>query len=473
MILKRIAFAAFILLTKGPLFASSSEKEVEEFFSGEAIIQLRPTTDKKKTPTPEEGHSCREAQIESSFYRLPNEIVRDVFGYLPLDSLINVARCCKWFSEMLAPPSGITCIQLHLQHKILPPLISKQEYIQRLVCSKNSLWTHLLPQQKALQILEFAHYPLEPAHLPILGHYVKRTTTLRQLYFFKNSIDVDGLQGLSDALVQNKSLTLLAIYHNMIEPEGAQVLRKVLETKTHKLTHLYLPFATLRLRGVQAVCAALRTNTTLTHLNLDQTSSGAEGGEALGEALKENSTLTHLWFNRNMLCNEGAAALSKGLELNKSLVSLHLKCNSITNKGGQALAQALTGHPKLQVLDLSKNVMGDEAGFAFAELLETNPSLQELNLRETYLKDVVGMAFALQFTQNKTLTRLELGENPIGQLTSKAFSLLLKDNTSLNYLQLSSHKTNPVKDQTRQGLKEVLKTHPKLKIFYDYDPLQY
>ena len=135
--------------------------------------------------------------------------------------------------------------------------------------------------------------------------------------------------------------------------------------------------------GINALCDALKGNSTLSSLNLRFNAlcgmivipgSGivgtytAEGIHALCEAIKGNSTLTSLNLGENQIVGvdewgngtytaEGILALCEALNSAPNLTSLNLCYNEMGPKGGAAIAEGLKGNTTLRSLDLSNNVL--------------------------------------------------------------------------------------------------------------------
>lgn len=214
------------------------------------------------------------------------------------------------------------------------------------------------------------------------------------------------------------------------------------------LEHLDLRWNLVGIEGLQAICNALETNTTLISLNLDGNELGVEGARILGKSLALNSGIQHLELRDNGFGDAGVEALCQGLRGHKSLQLLDLGSNEITAVGAAMLARFLladyeqippvvegvpTPASPLNVLILNGNEkIGDEGCTAFAKSLIINSSLSSLQLRKCGIRaeGAVGIADVL-LNDNSTLLELDFNENMPGVEGELALNDLLMQSEDL------------------------------------------
>ena len=235
-------------------------------------------------------------------------------------------------------------------------------------------------------------------------------TSVTFLTLFRNCIDAEGANSLSQALRVNTSLTSLDLSNNSIGDEGADSLSQALGVNT-SLTSLDLSKNSVCNEGATSLSQALRVNTSLTSLNFSKNSIGDEGANSLSQAVGVNSSLTSLNFSRNSISDKGANSLSEALRVNTSLASLDLSKNSIGDEGANSLSEALRVNTSLASLDLSKNSIGDEGANSLSEALRVNTSLASLDLSKNSIGDEGANSLSQALRVNTSLTSLDLFSN--------------------------------------------------------------
>ena len=108
--------------------------------------------------------------------------------------------------------------------------------------------------------------------------------------------------------------------------------------------------------AVEALAAALHTNTILTFLYIICNNIGASGARFLATALQMNNTLTDLVLSNNNIGDAGAEALATALQTNIALNVLNLYGNNISATGAEALCTALHNNTTLTLLDIDGNI---------------------------------------------------------------------------------------------------------------------
>ena len=87
--------------------------------------------------------------------------------------------------------------------------------------------------------------------------------------------------------------------------------------------NIELSFNSLSLDNIKLLSEALKENKILTSLKLSYTYIGEEGAKYIAEALKENKTLTDLYLKGNNI-GEGAKYICDALKENTTLTTLYL-----------------------------------------------------------------------------------------------------------------------------------------------------
>ncbi|CAE7210314.1 NLRC3 [Symbiodinium necroappetens] len=217
---------------------------------------------------------------------------------------------------------------------------------------------------------------------------LKTNSTLTIISLAECYIDDEGGKAICEALKSNSTLTSISLENNGISkqvlaeiktrcppneaPEAAKAWtgRVRIEDLVKRLNVLCNPSklsfgsSPLDVETVQAICEALKCNSTLASINLADCQIGDEGAEVIGEALKTNSTLTSIDLKYNSIGVEGGKALAEALKSN-TVCKIELYGNDIPFERQQALAEA-TG------------VRGGEAvGFVLVGFLHSGAAVED------------------------------------------------------------------------------------------------
>jgi len=171
-----------------------------------------------------------------------------------------------------------------------------------------------------------------------------------------------------------------------------------------------LPARTLESDAAVALFGALAGNRTLTELHSCHALSDP-ALQALSAALASNSTLQKLCIGDAAFGDEGATALSEGLVQNVGLTALDASHKGLTALGAAALAGALGSHGALKELRLARNAIGDGGVAWLGGLL---PRLTVLQLAECSIGDADTIAGVLRKAGAPSLVELDLSSNPLG-----------------------------------------------------------
>jgi hypothetical protein len=161
------------------------------------------------------------------------------------------------------------------------------------------------------------------------------------------------------------------------------------------LKRLDLSWNQFRLRGAQALAAALPDNIGLETLILGWNGFADVGAVALAEAIKRNENLVSLSLTNNRITLAGCTALAKALSagVNSTLTHLNLSLNPIESGGVNAMLDAALANVHLAVLDFSFVPVEPEVRERITNLTTPSPKLVEARRA---LADSVGMAQSLR-----------------------------------------------------------------------------
>ena len=257
------------------------------------------------------------------------------------------------------------------------------------------------------------------------------------------------------------------MYHNDIHDDGAAYIAKVLQS-SHVMNSLDLSYNEIGGKGLQFICQALITNTSLVELNLTNCKLviSEENGPVVSEMLQKNKTLEVLKLSHNPgISDTGMFYIAEGLQNNTSLK--RLKMSSINEKGGKALATAIASNTSLPLVDLylSSVEITEDSGPAWVNMLQQNTTLNHISISFSNPSDIA-VSFIAEGLQKHTLLKvLCLGCREITSVGSKYLSKMLMVNHSLISLHISA---NSIGDEGVTHLAESLKQNKTLK-YLDID----
>ena len=145
-----------------------------------------------------------------------------------------------------------------------------------------------------------------------------------------NNITSQGIETLTDALKDNKSLQSLNLFNNKIADQGVYHLTQILSLNKSKLNMLFLGQNQITDTGVEYLSEMLKTNQMLIHLELANNEITDQGVILLADTLAHhNTTLKELtlWGNKSIgdTCIDSLANM---LVYNRTLEKLVLfDCN--------------------------------------------------------------------------------------------------------------------------------------------------
>ncbi|KAH9255548.1 hypothetical protein BASA81_006378 [Batrachochytrium salamandrivorans] len=292
-----------------------------------------------------------------------------------------------------------------------------------------------------------------------------------------------GIRGVRQISRLLDSLTELHWVNGELDDTMVELVATSLETNASLLL-LNLARNEMLVDGLQALCTALQSNTTLQEL--DASSNGITSPQSLvavGNMLEANSTLRVLRLGRNGLGGSGAGEeLTEALGANSSLTELHLEFNQIGFDFIRPLALGLGMNRGLVKLDLFGNRLDVECVALLCEAVEReNSALREVdigggeldlasfNLAATKLMGrlaVVGLAqtgmgpqggatpIALALEQTATLVRLDLSQNQLGEEGVRTIVRALQGNAIATVVHLEWNEAD-VSQINEHGLSQI------------------
>lgn len=183
----------------------------------------------------------------------------------------------------------------------------------------------------------------------------------------------------------------------------------------------------INIQGLNSLSNSLLNNSSLTELNLSgcMVKITEDNGEVLRNMLYSNKTLKVLTlsYNHNIISNHGIEFIMKGLKYNTGLQVLNMSNCCITSTAIKYLSQALQTNKTLIVLNISYNKLCREDMSCLHCLLTTNNSLHELNLSNCDMSDVEIESLSEALGENRALKKLDIRGNTL--ITNHGMSQLI------------------------------------------------
>lgn len=247
----------------------------------------------------------------------------------------------------------------HLDAKGIAPVmeaLEQDQYVDQLWLKRNPLkpeggymMQKMLSMNNHLKILDLTNVGLLDEGCSAVCKAISSNpnSAISVLYLSSNGIRLRGLQHVVDMLKVRK-MYQVGLACNRLGDEGAAMIATVLD----RIEDLEMSSCGLGYKGIEAISAALVTNTTLKVLDVGFLKST----NALGEV-------------PNAMGNKGAVALAEALKTNRTLVSLDVLHNGIYQVGVSALAEMLSGegandtllHLNIEQLGIPHNELTREA----------------------------------------------------------------------------------------------------------------
>jgi len=134
-----------------------------------------------------------------------------------------------------------------------------------------------------------------------------------------NGIDRRGTAAIAEALAHNTVLTGIDLGNNQLGNAGVMMLSDVLRNHNSTLMSLDIHLNSMNLQGVQALTSALLINTSLRHLDCGSNYSRNQGAHAWAEVIANSTVLTRLCLTDNEIGREGGKALLDAMRVNNTL----------------------------------------------------------------------------------------------------------------------------------------------------------
>ncbi|XP_029780267.1 NACHT, LRR and PYD domains-containing protein 13 [Suricata suricatta] len=181
---------------------------------------------------------------------------------------------------------------------------------------------------------------------------------LERLVLWLCQLGAPGCRYLSDALLENQSLTHLNLRRNDLRDEGVKLLCKALSRPDCSLRNLDLSNCSFTAEGCQELANALQHNHNVHILDIGSNDVQDDGVKHLCEVLKHpNCALNTLGLEKCNLTSASCQHLSSVLRSSKSLLNLNLLENNLEPRGVTTLWKALKKPTcKLQKLGLEKEL---------------------------------------------------------------------------------------------------------------------
>ena len=249
---------------------------------------------------------------------------------------------------------------------------------------------------------------------------------------------------------------------NDIDDNGAAYIAKVLQS-SHVVNLLDLSENEISGNGLQSICQALVTNTSLVELDLSMCKLviSKKNGPVICEMLQKTKTLRKLDLSCNRdISDTGLVYIAAGLQNNGSLS--YLRMDHITEKGGKALATAIATNPSLALAELYifDLLITKNNGPAFVKMLQQNTSLKRIVSSLSRSSDI-GVSFIAEgLHKNAVLKMLSISHSKITSVGAMYLSRMLMVNNSLTSLHISN---SPIGDEGVAHLAESLKRNNTLR----------
>ena len=194
----------------------------------------------------------------------------------------------------------------------------------------------LLKSSHSLQHLDILQNNLSSESVASIITGLSHNSSLTYLNISNSHFSMANVNSLASVLKDQSKCTLTMLYLQdcHISSEGAVELAAAL-CKNTKLKHLELSDNPIGedVEGVTGVAEMLVENKTLTVLYLRYCHISSEGAVKLAAALCKNSTLKHLNPNHNAIGVEGASSMSVMLQHNRSLELLSCVMTQLGKRG--------------------------------------------------------------------------------------------------------------------------------------------
>ncbi|XP_032704621.1 NACHT, LRR and PYD domains-containing protein 13-like [Lontra canadensis] len=284
------------------------------------------------------------------------------------------ASCMKKLCYELRSPR---CKLQRLTCKSVSPVRVLKELV--LVLHGNQRLTHLNLSSNNLGI------PVSTMIFKTLRH---SACNLQYLCLEKCQLSAAIYRGLASCLTSIQRTTRLCLGFNPLQDDGVRLLCSSLTHPECTLERLVLWFCQLGAPSCRYLSDALLENKSLTHLNLRRNSLGDEGVKLLCEALsRPDCRLQNLDLSGCSLTAGGCQELANALQHNHNVKILDLGSNDVRDDGVMHLCEALKDlSSALNTLGLEKCNLTPACCQHLSSVLGSSKSLVHLNLLQNDLE---------------------------------------------------------------------------------------
>jgi Ran GTPase-activating protein (RanGAP) involved in mRNA processing and transport len=256
-----------------------------------------------------------------------------------------------------------------------------------------------------------------------------------------NKITASGVNALATALELNQSLRHLNLSNNSV----GKALDRLIQVVSIGRSLKSLQLASTGLSAADAVhlAASLKSGSTLVALDIQKNHLlRDEGLEAICDAMQSNSTLTSLNVS---LCGASPTLLgqwSSVFRQNNTLAILH--CGGIKQIDPNVWATfcAALSSASLETVDLSECGLSEEQSVStLTEALSGNPKITEFSLSGNMFNEVAFKSLTTWMLSQQHIKRCSLSRMGISEMHCEAIAVMLASNTTLTHLGL---KENPI-----------------------------
>ncbi|KAI6655793.1 hypothetical protein LOD99_1968 [Oopsacas minuta] len=224
-----------------------------------------------------------------------------------------------------------------------------------------------------------------------------------------------------------------------------------------KLVSIDLSYNSINMIGIEQLSEIIKEDKYLERLDLSFNDFDGDGVDSLIKSLHFNSTLKHLNLSGCKLGLKGGLSVASMLQVNQSLKELLLSSCDINTDVVIALATVLSFNQSIQLLDISRPILfsrNSETTTHLGKMLNVNKTLKELRLSKHNLTDFDMLELCNLFKDNKSIVSLDFSCNKLAQDGAKYLSQLLKFNTTIKYIDLTA---NRIGDQGLIAISEVIR----------------
>ncbi|KAI2593347.1 NLR family pyrin domain containing 13 [Homo sapiens] len=232
---------------------------------------------------------------------------------------------------------------------------------------------------------------------------------LKYLCLEKCNLSAASCQDLALFLTSIQHVTRLCLGFNRLQDDGIKLLCAALTHPKCALERLELWFCQLAAPACKHLSDALLQNRSLTHLNLSKNSLRDEGVKFLCEALgRPDGNLQSLNLSGCSFTREGCGELANALSHNHNVKILDLGENDLQDDGVKLLCEALKPHRALHTLGLAKCNLTTACCQHLFSVLSSSKSLVNLNLLGNEL-DTDGVKMLCKALKKSTCRLQKLG----------------------------------------------------------------